>query len=141
MLLGGRGIAATDRMLAGLTLKTALTPVAGVPYTIYALLWHIELTQSLLLGAIVEELSEVPFPPVEEQWPREDPTQEEWDDLIERLRAGLYEASELAANPQDLPGRDREILEDVSAHNAYHWGQVVLLRRLLGDWETVSPAN
>ena len=137
-LLGGRGIAATDRMLAGLTLETALAPVAGVPYTIYALLWHIELSQNLLLGAVAEELSEVAFPPTEQQWPHEEPNEDDWEDLVSRLRAGLYEASELAANPEDLSERDREILEDISAHNAYHWGQLVLLRRLLGAWDELN---
>ena len=134
MLLGGQGIARTDSMLAGLTLETALAPVDSLPYTIYGLLWHIELSQNLLLSAIMEEQDEVQFPPLEEQWPQGEPTQGEWEDLISQLRAGIYEASELAANPQDLSERDREVLEDIAAHNAYHWGQVVVMRRLLGNW-------
>lgn len=133
-LLGGQGIASTERMLAGLSLATALRRLPNVPFTIYGLLWHLELCQDLLLQALLEEASEVRFPPADEQWPHADPSEEEWDDLISRLRAGLYEASELAASPEDLPERDREILEDIAAHNAYHWGQVVLLRRALGDW-------
>ena len=133
-LLGGQSIARVDDILAGLTLDAATRAVPGVPYSIYALLWHIEFTQNLLLQAVADDAGEVAFPPAEKQWPTAVPDEDAWEDLISRLRAGVYEASELAAVPQGLSERDREVLEDVAAHNAYHWGQVVLLRRLLGHW-------
>jgi uncharacterized damage-inducible protein DinB len=139
LLLGGQAFASVERMLAGLTLDTALKPVPGVPFTLYGVLWHLELCQDVVLKLVAEE--DVAFPAPEAQWPGAAPTPEEWEDLLERLRAGLYEASELAALPRDLPERDRELLEDLTAHNAYHWGQVVLLRRLLGDWQDEDGAE
>ncbi|AFZ68221.1 hypothetical protein [Deinococcus peraridilitoris] len=133
-LMGGQGMASVDRILADLTLEGATRRFEGLPYTVYDLIWHIELCQNLLLQGLAEEQSEIRFPPASEQWPQNQPDEEAFEDLISRVRAGVYEASELAGDPEDLSERDREILEDIAAHNAYHWGQVVVLRRLLGSW-------
>lgn len=133
-LLGGQGIASVDRILADLPLGAATRRLDGLPYSVYDLVWHLELTQDLLLRGLMGEENEIAFPPPGEQWPGAAPTEEDWEDLVSRVRAGVYEASELAGNPDALSGRDREILEDIAAHNAYHWGQVVVLRRLLGEW-------
>ncbi|WP_027480891.1 DinB family protein [Deinococcus pimensis] len=141
-LLGGSGIASVDSILADLPLEVATRRVDGLPYSIYDLVWHIELTQNVLLTALAEDdASEVRFPPREEQWPSSRPSEEEWEDLVSGVRAGLYEASELASSPEALPERDREVLEDIAAHNAYHWGQVVVLRRLLGVWNTQAGVD
>jgi uncharacterized damage-inducible protein DinB len=140
-LLGGSGIVSIDEIVANLPVEVATRRVDGVPYSIFDLVWHLELTQNLLLTALADDVSEVAFPPPEEQWPSSRPTAEEWEDLVSQVRAGLYEASELASNPEALGERDREVLEDIAAHNAYHWGQVVVLRRLLGVWPSRAAAG
>lgn len=142
LLLGGHGTIRVDKLLDGLTLQTATTAVPELPYTIYALLWHVEFCQATLLRGVMGE--PVVWPPSDEQWPLElAPDQEALDDLLSALRAGLYEASELAGDGRLDPrtgelsaeaGADLEQLMDLAVHNAYHWGQVAVLRRLLDGW-------
>ncbi len=131
-ILGGRGIASTGRVLAGLTRDVATRPVPGLPYTIHGLLWHLEFCQALLLRQVVGEA--VDWPPAAQQWPTGDPDEAGFEALLARLRGGLSRAAALAADPDRLAPDTREALEDLCAHNAYHWGQVVTLRRLLNDW-------
>ena len=141
LLLGGQGTVSVERVLSGLSLDLALRPLDGLPYTLYGLLWHTEFCQRQLLLTLGGE--EVRWPPAAEQWPQGTPSQEEFADVLEALKAGLYEASELANDAALDPrsgalgaeeGADLETLADLAVHNAYHWGQVVMLRRLLGDW-------
>ena len=132
LLLGGQAYTSVDRILDNLTLGTATARVQGLPFTIYGLVWHLEFCQDLLLKMVAGE--DVHFPPAAEQWPSGEPTEEEWEELVSRTRAGVYEASELTWDVAGLDARDRELLEDLAGHNAYHWGQVVVMRRLLGDW-------
>jgi uncharacterized damage-inducible protein DinB len=66
-----------------------------------------------------------------------------WDESIRRFQADRQALQELAADPDvDLNARIphgagqtylREIVL-VADHNAYHIGQLVLVRRLLGVW-------
>jgi uncharacterized damage-inducible protein DinB len=132
ILLGGRGTASVERILGGLSRETASQSVPGLPFTLYGLLWHLEFTQNLLLARISGEETSAESAP--ELWPKGVPSEDEWEDLISRLRAGVYEASEFASDPGQLSEEDRSLLEVLAMHNAYHWGQVVVLRRLLGDW-------
>lgn len=141
LLLGGRGTVSVERVLSGLSLDLALRPLDGLPYTLYDLLWHIEFRQRQLLLMLGGE--EVGWPPAAEQWPQTVPDEEEFADVLEALKAGLYEASELANDAALDPrsgalgaqeGADLKTLADLAVHSAYHWGQVVLLRRLLGAW-------
>ena len=134
-LLGGQGMARTERMLADLHLDVATRGVPELPYTVYGLLWHLELSQHILLRQLAGEL--VTWPPSAEQWPQQVPDEVEFQALLTRLQTGLKQAADLAADPDALPAATRDTLEDLCAHNAYHWGQVVTLRRLLGDWPPV----
>ena len=74
---------------------------------------------------------------------------EPWKQLCERFFRGVGLAAEIAGDRAVLeqavrcpsrPGHPvrimtvREQLESLAAHNAYHFGRVVLLRQLLGAW-------
>jgi hypothetical protein len=67
-----------------------------------------------------------------------------WDRSVEAFRADLNAMAELVANESiDLyaripHGNGQTVLREallVADHNAYHLGQLVLLRRLLGAWQ------
>ena len=133
LLLGGQSYPSAERVLSGLTLDMATRRLSGMPHTIHDLLWHLDVTQTLFLRLVAEEEIEEPSP--DDLWPSAAPTDEDWEDLLSRVRAGLYEASEFAGE-SSLTDRDRDLLADIAAHNAYHWGQVVVMRRVLGDWVT-----
>ena len=78
-------------------------------------------------------------------WPQGDapPDEQAWDQSVARFRADLATMKDLVANPTtDLfaritHGDGQTILREallVADHNAYHLGQLVMLRRLLGAW-------
>jgi uncharacterized damage-inducible protein DinB len=81
----------------------------------------------------------------DDYWPTspEPPSPQAWEDGIRRFQADRKALQELAADPAvDLNARIphgsgqtylREIVL-VADHNAYHIGQLVLVRRLLGVW-------
>jgi hypothetical protein len=78
-------------------------------------------------------------------WPEGDapPTEAAWDRSLARFRSDLKEMQDLVANPSTdlfarIPhGEGQTILREallVADHNAYHLGQLVMLRRVLGAW-------
>ena len=79
-------------------------------------------------------------------WPaRPAPSEEEWQASIAGFRHDLEEVAALARDPgRDLTspiphGEGRTYLRQVllvADHNAYHLGQIVATRKLLGSWKT-----
>jgi uncharacterized damage-inducible protein DinB len=68
-------------------------------------------------------------------------TLEEWPGVLSDFLSGLEELKSLTADAGVLERqyleRDHDVgfvLMDFALHNAYHLGQIVLLRRLLGAW-------
>jgi hypothetical protein len=78
-------------------------------------------------------------------WPHGDapPDAAAWDNSLAAFRADLQAMQDLVANPATdlfarIPhGEDQTILREallLADHNAYHLGQLVMLRRVLGAW-------
>ncbi|EYB66687.1 hypothetical protein DEIPH_ctg079orf0081 [Deinococcus phoenicis] len=125
---GGAIFPAPETLLDGLTLGAAAQSVPGVPYTLAELLAHLAVTQraSLDLASGKRET----WPEGLDIWP-DLPDEAAFSACLTELRLGLAEARALAERPSE---RAREVLTDLAAHSAYHWGQVALLRRVLGEW-------
>jgi uncharacterized damage-inducible protein DinB len=131
----------------------ALRQIAGAPHTIYQELWHIAYWQQITLNWVrgietpIPEHASAGFPaPGEED-------DESWDRLRGRFLASLQEALAAAQDlsrldqPIRCPSRPgipvrimtvREQLESLGAHNAYHFGRIVLLRQMQGLWPPPS---
>lgn len=125
---GGAIFPAPDTLLDHLTYGEAARPVPGVPYTLAGLLAHLAVTQRASLGLASGQLEAWPEPL--DVWP-EVPDEATFAAHLRDLRLGLAEAQTLADGPSE---RARDVLTDLAAHSAYHWGQVALLRRLAGTW-------
>lgn len=117
---------------------------SGAPHTAWQLLEHLRIAQWDIL-----EFSRNPkhvspqFP--EGYWPVSEapPNAEAWDKSVAAVERDLAAMKKLVSNPKtDLfapiaHGKGQTILREallLADHNAYHLGQVVLLRRLLGAW-------
>jgi len=120
---------------------------AGLPYSAWQLLEHLRRAQlDILEFCRNPDYQELNWPA--DYWPREaaPPDEEAWD---RSLAACLADRAELARLAEDqavdlfarIPhGSGQTCLRElllVADHNAYHIGQLILLRRLLGAW----PAN
>ena len=114
---------------------------AGAPHTAWQLLEHLRIAQWDILEFSRDAGHISPkFP--DGYWPSTTapPGERAWDDSVERVRSDLREMMELVADPESdlytkIPhGSGQTILREallIADHNAYHLGQIVLLRRML----------
>jgi hypothetical protein len=144
LLRGGGAHLDFEKAVAGLppALRGAKPP--GQPHTPWRLLEHMRIAQWDIL-----EFSRNPRHVSPEfdagYWPRGDapPDAGAWDKSIAAFRADLKAMQDLVADPATdlfapIPhGQGQTVLREallVADHNAYHLGQLVLIRRLLGAW-------
>jgi uncharacterized damage-inducible protein DinB len=140
-------------ILEGLPSEAAHARIAGAPRTIYGELWHIAFWQQITLDWV--RGNETPYPVhASDGFPTpDDAARENWNQLRERFFRTNQEAAAAALDSSRLevdvrcpsrPGMPtrvmtvREQLESLGAHNAYHFGRIVLLRQLQGLWPPPS---
>jgi uncharacterized damage-inducible protein DinB len=153
VLIGDSAHTQPATILEGLPSDAAHRHVAGAPHTIYQELWHIAFWQQVTLDWV--RGIETPFPVhASAGFPTaEDLERESWDQLRQRFLSTSKEAAAAARDAGRLeteircpsrPGAPvrvmtvREQFESLGAHNAYHFGRIVLLRQLQGLWPPPS---
>ena len=117
----------------------------GLPYTPWQLLEHLRRTQHDILefcrNSHYEELN---WPA--DYWPAsaEPPTPQAWDESVAQFRQDRTALQQLATDPAvDLTatiphGSGQTYLRElllVADHSAYHIGELIVVRRLLGVWK------
>jgi DinB superfamily len=144
LLRGGGAHIDFDSAIAGLPAKLRGASPPGSPHTPWRLLEHMRIAQWDIL-----EFSRNPrhvspdFP--SGYWPKKDapPDAAAWANSVKSFRRDLKEMQTLISSPKTdlfaaIPhGDGQTILREallVVDHNAYHLGELVLLRRLLGAW-------
>ena len=140
LLFGRPAFAQVHAILEGLPFATVGERPGGLPHTIFEELWHLAYWQDHLISRLRGE--EPAHAGMGEDWPlRQAPADEqEWSGLLDRVMRGLDEAAGVAAevevDDRPLAGGHtvRGALEDLLAHNSYHFGRIVALRQLLGVW-------
>jgi uncharacterized damage-inducible protein DinB len=116
----------------------------GAEHTAWQLLEHMRIAQWDILEFSRNAKYVTPKWP-DGYWPNEPapPDEDAWDKSVRRFKADRKAMQKLVADPQSdlftpLPhGEGQTLLREallVADHNAYHIGQLVLLRRLLGAW-------
>lgn len=114
-----------------------------LPYTAWQLLEHMRLAQwDILDFSRNSNYRERKFP--DDYWPKTAaPPDAAWKKSVAAFRNDLKEMQKLVENPKTdlfakIPwGDGQTILREallVADHNAYHLGQLVMLRRLLNAW-------
>jgi hypothetical protein len=116
----------------------------GLPFTPWRLVEHMRIAQWDILQFSIDPHHISPdFP--DGYWPvgNAPPDSGSWDRSITAFQADLKAMMDLVAEPKTdlftpLPhGQGQTILREVllvADHNAYHLGQLVIVRRLLGAW-------
>jgi len=152
-LVGDSAAAPPSHILESLDPALAHRVVPGVPHTIYQELWHIAFWQEITLDWIEGRETEFPRTPDAGFAQPADVERESWSQLCSRFFASLdtvagaardeakLEKSIRCPSPPGKPARTmtvREQLESLAAHNAYHFGRVVLLRQMFGAWPPPS---
>jgi uncharacterized damage-inducible protein DinB len=152
-LIGDSAAAPPAHILEGLSDELAHQSLEFAPHTIYEELWHITFWQQVTLDWVNGIETEFPANPSAGFPQKGDVAVESWDQLRQRFFHGLEQAA-AAANDESKqdravrcpsrPGNPvrimsvREQLESLAAHNAYHFGRIVLLRQLSQAWPPPS---
>jgi hypothetical protein len=144
LLRGGRAHITFEKAVAGFPEDLRGRKPRGLPYTPWQQLEHMRLAQRDILEYIRNpRYVSLKFP--EEYWPAQaSPPRNAWSASVKAFLADRQALEEMATDPAtDLLARvphDPEgpsILHElllVADHSAYHLGQLILLRRLLGAW-------
>lgn len=145
-LLSGRGAHVDWKAsFAGVAPKLRGARPSGLPYSLWELLEHMRIAQWDILEFSRDAKHVSPDWPAG-YWPSSEtpPDTKSWDKSLKSFEKDLAAMKKLVANPKTdlflkIPhGTGQTILGEallVADHNAYHLGQVLTVRRLLGDWE------
>ena len=134
-----------DAAVAGVPAHMRGTVPPGLPHSIWQLVEHIRLAQHDILDfSRNAKYEEMKWP--DDYWPAspEPPDDKAWDKSVAAFRRDRRAVQKMAADPtvnlnKRIPhGTGQTYLREVLLvldHNAYHVGELVMLRRLLGAWK------
>jgi len=144
LLDGGGAHARFDDVVKNMPEKLRNIKPNGLQHSAWMLLEHLRLAQWDILEFSLNSKYKTPEWP-KDYWPKTEapPSAAAWNKSIQQFRKELKAMQDLVANPKtdlysSIPwGDGQTILREallLADHNAYHIGQFVDLRRLLGAW-------
>ena len=144
LLRGRQAHLSFDAAMADWPVKLRGVKPRGAPHTAWQLLEHLRIAQWDILEFSRNPNHVSPAFPAG-YWPKSaaPPSKAAWDKSIKAFRADLKAMEKMVADPATdlfapIPhGDGQTILREallLADHNAYHVGQLLLLRRLLGAW-------
>lgn len=145
LLRGGQAHITFDEAVADFPIEAAGERPAGSPHSAWELLVHLRIAQhDILEFSRSADYRSPPWP--KGYWPSSPAPkdQAEWDACVRTVRDDLSAFEAMLHDPeQDLfrpfPwGEGQTLLREallIADHNAYHVGELVLVRRLLGAWD------
>jgi hypothetical protein len=132
-----------ERAIQGFPLEDAGKRPKGVPWSAWQLLEHMRFTQTDILEYVTTpDYAEKQWP--EDYWPKlpAPPSEEAWTKSIRAIRRGRKKLLALLEQNDPLKpiafANNKTLLRElllIVDHDAYHLGELVLLRRLLGNWK------
>jgi len=145
LLNGGGAHARFDDVVTNWPEELRGTKPNGLPHTAWMLLEHLGLAQRDILEFSRNSKHTSPEWP-QGYWPQTEapPSAPAWNKSIQQFRKDLKSMQDLVADPKTdlfsrIPwGDGQTILREallLADHNAYHLGQLVDVRRLLGAWK------
>jgi hypothetical protein len=145
LLQGGQAHLTLDQVLKNFPEKLRGVKPDRAPHTAWQLLEHLRLAQWDILEFSRDPKHVSPQWP-EGYWPETEkpPSDAAWKKSIATIKKDLLEMEKLVEDPKTdlyakIPhGTGQNILREallIADHNAYHIGQLLLLRRLLGAWK------
>lgn len=145
LLQGGGAHAKLEDIVRDFPAKLRGKKIAALPYTAWGLLEHLRIAQHDILD-FSRNPKYVALAWPDEYWPKQDapPNPAAWSKSLRSFQSDMKAMQALVKNPKTdlhapLPwGDGQTILREallVADHNAYHLGQLVTLRRLLGAWK------
>ena len=145
LLSGGNAHLDWKSAFTGIPPKLRGVRPSGLPYSIWELLEHMRIAQWDILEFSRNPKHVSPDWPAG-YWPKTQapPNAAAWNKSLKFFARDLVAMKKLVANPRTdlfarIPrGSGQSILREallVADHNAYHLGQVLTVRRLIGNWK------
>lgn len=134
-----------DEAVEGIPAQSRGVRPADLPYSPWQLLEHIRLTQRDILDFCRDPSYAAPKWP-DDYWPKSTtpPTPQSWQESVAAFRVDRKDLEKIIADPTldlyaKIPhGEGQTYLREVllvADHSAYHLGELVAVRRLLGVWK------
>jgi DinB superfamily len=148
LLDGGQAHATFDEAVKDFPAKLRGVVPEGLPYSGWQILEHIRLTQRDILDFSSNtdgSYKELKWP--EEYWPKsaEPKNEEAWEHSIAQIREDRKTFEKLLKSADDAElvapftwGDGQNLLREallLADHDAYHLGELVVVRRLVGAWK------
>jgi hypothetical protein len=144
LLDGGGAHAKFDEVVADVPPKLLGQKPAGLPHSLWMLLEHLRIAQRDILEFSRNQKHASPKWP-EGYWPKTEapPSPAAWNASVKKFRQDLKAMQDLLKDPKTdlfakIPwGDGQTVLREallLADHNAYHLGQMLDVRRLLGAW-------
>jgi hypothetical protein len=144
LLCEGHAHATFEQAVKGLPVELRGKAPKGAEHSPWQLLEHLRIAQSDILEFSRDAKHQSPKWP-EGYWPKEKAPADEktWDKSVRAFKKDLKEMCALVEDPKTdlfakIPhGDGQTILREAlltADHNAYHVGQLVLVRKMLGAW-------
>ena len=142
LLRGGQAHLTLEQALEGISPSLRGVRPEGSEHSMWELLEHMRIAQDDIVKYMLDSsYEEMNFP--DDYWPPKEkpPTDEDWNSSMQGLQAGLDRLTKMVEDAgfdltAKIPhGEWRTYLREVllaADHNAYHVGQIVLLRKQLG---------
>jgi len=146
LLQGGQAHVTFDDAVKDFPAALRGTVPPNLPYSAWQLLEHLRITQRDILNFSAPPTGGYhPIQWPDDYWPKsaEPPSAQAWDQSIAAIRADLKHFEDLIQKPDaDLFkafrwGDGQNLLREallIADHTAYHLGELIVLRRLLGAW-------
>lgn len=144
LLQGGHAYATFDTAVKDFPFNMIGKKPSGFDHSAWKLLEHIRITQWDIVEFSISADHVSPQWP-EGYWPKEDaPTgQKDWQNSVEGIKSDLQKMQNIVTNTSTdlfakIPhGTGQTVLREallIAEHNAYHLGQLVMLRKMFGIW-------
>lgn len=144
LLQGGHAFVPFETAVENFPFEMTGTKPAGFDHSAWKLLEHIRITQWDIVEFSVSADHVSPKWP-EEHWPKEDApaSVKDWRNSVESIKRDLRKMEAIVSDPATdlfakIPhGTGQTILREallIAEHNAYHIGQLLMLRKILGIW-------
>ena len=143
-LNGGNAHAPLEKVVAGMPTKLQGTVPNGLPYSAWQLLEHLRIAQDDIIEFCTSKnYREKKWP--DDYWPKDPapPNSRAWNASVRRIRADrerfirLISSSHVDIFAPLAWGQGQTLFHEaclIIDHNAYHLGEMVTVRRLLGTW-------
>ena len=144
LLQGGNAHASFHDAVKGLKPELRGIKPDNMPYSIWQLVEHIRIAQWDMMRFCKDASHQSPKWP-DDYWPK-DPAPEDddaWEGALKQIDddldefIALLEHSDIYRPLEHGDGQSilREALQ-IADHNAYHIGEIIVIRRMLGDWKS-----